>query len=214
MSHSAFASRHMTLPPRPRLRPRAVRALAVAAVFAGAMGLVPLPPPFAGLGLSGEAAAQESKLEALRASARAGAGDPAAALALGRALRRAGHGPEAQAELHRGLAVGAARPEIVAQLRLEIARAYADRHDLPRAMASCKELERHRGAGVDTVPTAQSHACSAIAYLGWQRATESLTESAAALAQDPSSYDAKVAQGDAYELELQPTEAEAAFRAA
>jgi tetratricopeptide (TPR) repeat protein len=177
------------------------------AVFAGTVGLVCLGQP-------GEAAAQESKLDALRAASRASPGDPAAALALGRALRRAGHVPEAQAELHRGLAVGAARPEVALQLRLEITRAYVDRHDLQRAMASCKELERRRGSGPDTVPTAQSHACSAMAYLAWQRGTESLTESAAALAQDPTSYDAKVAEGEAYELELRSTEAEAAFRAA
>jgi tetratricopeptide (TPR) repeat protein len=208
------------LPPagvRPRARPRVLGAFARGGFFAGTPRLVVALVALialAGLGRPGEAAAQESKLEALRGASRASPGDPAAALALGRALRRAGHLPEAQAELRRGVAVGAGRPEVVLQLRLEIARAYADRHDLPRAMASCKELERHKGAGPETVPTPQSHTCSAIAYLGWQRATESLTESAAALAQDPSSYDAKVAQGDAYELELQATEAEAAFRAA
>jgi tetratricopeptide (TPR) repeat protein len=166
------------------------------------------------IGLTRESAAQESKLEALRDATRASPGDPAAALALGRALRRAGHAPEAQAELHRGLGVGASRPEVAAELHLEIARAYADRHDLPRAMASCKELERRKGAGPETAPTAQSHACASIAFLGWQRATESLSEAAAALELDRASYDAKVAQGDAYELELQPTDAEAAFRAA
>jgi tetratricopeptide (TPR) repeat protein len=137
-----------------------------------------------------------------------------AALALGRALRRAGHGPEALAELRRGLAVAASRQEVAAQIHLEAARTYADRHDLPKALASCHELERRRGGGPETVPTVLSHACSAIAYLGWQRGTESLTESAAALATDPTSYDAKIAEGLAYELELRSTDAEAAYRGA
>jgi tetratricopeptide (TPR) repeat protein len=160
------------------------------------------------------ACAQESKLEALRAASRAAPADPGAALALGRALRGAGHAPDAVAELRRGLAVGASRPAIAALLRLEIARAYADRHDLPHAMASCKELERRKGAGPETVATPESHACASVAYLGWQRATESLAEASAALAKDPSSYDAKVAEGRAYELELQPTDAESALRGA
>jgi tetratricopeptide (TPR) repeat protein len=160
------------------------------------------------------ASAQESKLEALRAASRASPGDPAAALALGRALRRAGHGAEALVELRRGLAVAASRQEVAAQIHLEAARTYADRHDLPHALASCHELERRKGGGAETVPTVQSHACAAVAYLGWQRGTESLNESSAALATDPTSYDAKVAQGLAYELELRPTDAEAAFRGA
>jgi tetratricopeptide (TPR) repeat protein len=201
---SAAAAAASSFQPRARLRaPKTV-------VFASFAALVWL----AGLATPGVAVAQESMLDALRAAAKASPGDPAAALALGRALRRAGHGPEAQAELHRGLNAGASRPEVATQLRLEIARAYADRHDLPHAMASCKELERRKGAGPETVPTTESHACASIAYLGWQRATESLSEAAAALAMNPSSYDAKVAQGRAYELELQPTDAESAFRGA
>jgi tetratricopeptide (TPR) repeat protein len=207
MSHSAFAS---CLSKSPRVRARARRGLPFPAVFASFAGLVWL----AGLACPSAALAQESRLETLRAASKASPGDPAAALALGRALRRAGHGPEAQAELHRGLNVGSSRPDITAQLRLEIARAYADRHDLPRAMASCKELERRKGAGPETVPTAESHACASFAYLGWQRGTESLSEAAAALAMNPSYYDAKVAQGRAYELELEPTDAESAFRGA
>jgi tetratricopeptide (TPR) repeat protein len=207
MSHWAFASCLRKSPP---VRARARRGLRFPAVFASFAALVWL----AGAALPGAAHAQESRLDALRAATKASPGDPAASLALGRALRRAGHGPEALAELRRGLYVGASRPEIASQLHLEIARAYADRHDLPSAMGSCKELEHRKGAGPETVPTAESHACASIAYLGWQRATESLSESAAALAMSPSSYDAKVAQGRAYELELQPTDAESAFRGA
>ena len=166
------------------------------------------------VGHSSPAAAQESKLEALRAASRASPGNPAASLAFARALRRAGRGVEALTELRRGLAAGPSRPDMVAQLHWEAARAYGDRHDMPRAMASCKELERKKGAGPETTPTPESHACVAVAYLSWQRATEALTEAGAALAKDPSSYDARIAEGRAYELELKPTDAEAAYRSA
>jgi tetratricopeptide (TPR) repeat protein len=211
MSQTAFASRQIcSLADRFRRaladrsgRARASRVLASIAVFASAA----VAPPRV-------AWAQESKLEALRAATHASPGDPAAALALGRALRRAGHGVEALAELRRGLAVAASRQEVGALIHLEAARTYADRHDLPHALASCHELERRKGGGPETVPTVLSHACAAVAYLGWQRATESLNESSAALATDPTSYDAKVAQGLAYELELRPTDAENAYRGA
>ena len=160
------------------------------------------------------AAAQESTVDAYRAASRASPGDAAAALALGRALRRAGHWTEALAELRKGVAIGGSRPDVVAQLHREAARTYSDRHDLPRAMASCKELERRRGAGPETVPTPESHACAAVAYLGWQRATEALSEAAATLATDPANYEARLAEGRAHELELTPSAAEASFRAA
>ncbi len=154
------------------------------------------------------AGAQESKLDACRSAAKANPSDPTAALALGRALGRAGRGPEALAELRRGIAAGAARQEGTDALYWEVARVYADRHDLPRAMAACKGLDRHRE------PTVASHACMAIAHLGWQRATEALTEAALALKDDPDCYDARVAVGRAYDLELQPAQAEAALRGA
>ena len=114
----------------------------------------------------------------------------------GRALRRAGHrrrrwpsSAGASRSPHRGRDRRAASPRGRADVRGP---------SRPAArLASCKELERRKGAGPETVPTVQSHACAAIAYLGWQRATESLTESSAALATDPTSYDAKVGAGAA-----------------
>jgi tetratricopeptide (TPR) repeat protein len=210
MRHSAFANCQVK---RPGLRPRAPRALSTGGLAVALSGVI-LGALAAPLAWEGVAGAQESKLDGLRAASRASPADPGAALALGRALRRAGHGPEAVTELRRGLAVAASRPEVAALIHWEAARAFADRHDLPNAMASCKALERRKGAGPETVATTQSHACASVAYLGWQRATESLAESSAALATDPTSYDAKVAQGRAYELELLPADAEAAFRGA
>ena len=110
--------------------------------------------------------------------------------------------------------MGGARPDVVARLHWEAARTYGDRHDLPRAMASCKELERRRGAGPETIPTPESHACTAMAYLSWQRATEALSEAAASLATDPGNFEARLAEGRAHELELKPLEAESSLRAA
>jgi predicted nucleic acid-binding protein len=51
--------------------------------------------------------AQESQLDSLRAAARSAPVDAEAALAYGRALRRAGHLAEAMNELRRGIGVAA-----------------------------------------------------------------------------------------------------------
>ncbi len=161
-----------------------------------------------GIGASSSAAAQESLVAPLRAAAKEKGADASAALALGRALRRAGHLPEAIAELGRGAALAPPASGLQLRVRWELARAQVDRHDLPRAMAACKQLSGLPGA------VAEGHACVAHAYLVWQRATEALSETEIALAKDPSCYEAKIAEGRAYELSLEPIQAEAAFRAA
>jgi len=66
--------------------------------------------------------AQESQLDGDRAATKAHAMDPVAALALGRALRRAGHAVDALAELRRGVGVSAARLDVLVSLHWEIAR--------------------------------------------------------------------------------------------
>ncbi|MGH7268823.1 MAG: tetratricopeptide repeat protein, partial [Polyangiaceae bacterium] len=91
-------------------------------------------------------------------------------------------------------------------LRWDDAKAYIDQHDLPRAIDACRKLGRLPGAEAD------GHACLAQAYLIWQRATEALAETALALAKDPRCYEAKMAEGRAYELSLEPAQAETAFR--
>ncbi|HLK39766.1 MAG TPA: tetratricopeptide repeat protein [Polyangiaceae bacterium] len=150
--------------------------------------------------------AQESELDALRASVRASPADPAAALALGRALRRAGHLGDAQREIRRGIAVGVASPDIARGLRWEAARVEFDRRDFFQSVAACKPLE--------TLSSAEAHACLADADLVRQRATEALDETATALAKDPRCYEAKVAEGRAYDLELDVVHAESSLRAA
>jgi tetratricopeptide (TPR) repeat protein len=83
-----------------------------------------------------------------------------------------------------------------------------DRHDFPAALAACRVLGAVRGA------EAEGHACAADAHLVWQRASEALTETAAALAKDPACYEAKIAEGRAYDFAIDPQKSEASFRTA
>jgi tetratricopeptide (TPR) repeat protein len=164
------------------------------------------------------AAAQETRLDSLRAAARTNAGDASAALALGRALRRAGRTTDALAELRRGVAVAAA-PAALLDLRWEIARVQIDRHDFAQAVAACGALGKVRAdpsAGGDhgAIPAAEAHACAADAHLIRERATEALRETEQAFALDPRSYEAKVAEGRARALALDVAGSEAAFRTA
>lgn len=151
---------------------------------------------------------QESQLASLRAAARSSRSNPAAALALGRALRRAGHPAEALTELRRGIATPGGSPDLPLALRWEVARAYLDERDFGQAMGACKSLGKIAGSAAD------GHACAAYAHLVWQRAGEALTETAAALEKAPTCYEAKLAEGRARNLTLEPTESERAFRAA
>lgn len=164
---------------------------------------------------------QETEVDSLRVTARTNAGDPSAALALGRALRRAGRSAQALAELRRGIAVAASRPDSLVDLRWEVARVHIDRHDFAQALAACGAIggaraasaERARDHALDA-SAAAGHACAAEAHLIRQRATEALRETAQALALDPRSYEAKVAEGQAEELALDIAGSEAAFRTA
>ncbi|HEY4016586.1 MAG TPA: tetratricopeptide repeat protein [Polyangiaceae bacterium] len=159
------------------------------------------------------ASAQESTVDALRATARTNANDPQAALAFGRALRRAGRPGEAIAELRRGVGLAGARADTLAALGWEIARVQGDRHDFFQMLAACRAIGG-RAEKVAPDLAAQRHACAADAHLVRERGTEALSETAQALALDPQSYEAKVAEGRAEDLELDVGKSEAAFRAA
>jgi tetratricopeptide (TPR) repeat protein len=153
-----------------------------------------------------QAFAQESELDALRAAVKTAPADPANALALGRALRRAGRSVDALAEIRRGVGLGPSSPDLLRQLRWEGARVQFDRRDFAQGLAACKPLE--------ALSVSEGHACAADAQLVRQRATEALDETTAALAKDPQCYEAKVAEGRAYELELDAVRAEASLRQA
>jgi tetratricopeptide (TPR) repeat protein len=152
--------------------------------------------------------AQESQLDALRAAAKASSTDPGAALALGRALRRAGHPVDALAELRRGIAVSAARLDVLVRLQWEVARVQMDRRDFVQTMTTCQVLGKLPGAA------AEGHACAAQAHLLQQRSTAALEETAAALAREPRCYEARMGEARAQEFALEATKSEAAFRAA
>jgi len=160
------------------------------------------------LAVAPRANAQESQLEGDRTATKARSTDPAAALALGRALRRAGHPVDALAELRRGVGVSAAKLDVLVSLHWEIARVQMDRHDFVQTMTTCQVLGKLPGA------SAEGHACNAAADLIQLRSNAALEETAAALSRDPRCYEAKVAEGRALEFALDATKSEAAYRAA
>jgi tetratricopeptide (TPR) repeat protein len=148
--------------------------------------------------------AQESLVDSARAASRAAPMDATLSLRYGLALRRAGHDIEAAQELRRGAGLPGGSGETGVMLRYELARTAIARRDFWGAMSACRSL----GAG------RASHACMAEAHLLWGRATEALPETALALANGNRSYEAKVAEGLAYELEVKDSDAQASFRQA
>lgn len=177
----------------------AIAAWAVGALAACSVGLSWFSPT---------ACAQESLVAAAREATSAAPGDPGAALALGKALRRAGKLTPALAELRRGIAVSGGRLDMLTALHWEVARAFVDRHDWAATMTECQVLGKLPGQA------SAGHACAADAYLIWQRSTEALDEAARALKTDPKSFEAKLAEGRAYDFSIDPVQSEAAFRGA
>ena len=155
------------------------------------------------------ASAQESTLESLKATAKASPADAAAALALGRALLRAGHPLDAGQELRRGANLNAGRSgDVAVALHYELARVAIAQRDFGQAMVQCRVV------GDITGGASAGHACAAEAHLLWRRASEALSEAALAVVGGKKVVEAKLAEGHARELELKEPEAEAAFREA
>ena len=152
--------------------------------------------------------AQESSLAALQGAAKTSPADPNASLALGRALRRAGRPTPAITELRRGVSVSASRLDVLALLHWEVARTLIDRRDFAQTMTECHVLGTLPGQ------SAEGHACAAEAHLLWQRSTEALSETALALAKDPKCYEARLAEGRAYDFAIDAGKSETAYRAA
>ncbi len=152
------------------------------------------------------ASAQESSLDALRTSARGNPADATAAIAYARALRRAGRTVDASTELRRALPF--AQGPLAIELRYESARVAIDRGEHARAISECRAIAPLAGGA------SASHACLADAHLSWRRASEALLETELAMANGTQSYEAKVGEGIAYELELKEDLAERSFRAA
>ena len=187
-------SRVMQCAPIARFARAAALSAALGAFFSGVSGVV------------GPAAAQESRLDGLRAASRGASSDAGAGLAYGRALRRAGHYPEATAELRRVLAY--AHGPMAVEIHYEIARVSLDQRDHGKAMAECRSIASLPGGA------SSSHACLADAHLLWRRASEAHLETEAALANATQTYEAELAEGLAYELESKDDAAEKSLRTA
>jgi tetratricopeptide (TPR) repeat protein len=150
------------------------------------------------------AAAQEADLPALRAAVKAAPADAAAALALGRGLRRAGHFVEASRELSRGSQLGSAlRGGLNVRLGYEAALATLDRRDVPGALKVCDALGKRSAIG---------DACRAEAYLSQNRASEALPLAKSAVAAEPQLYEARLVGGRSFALQGKVAEAELTLR--
>jgi tetratricopeptide (TPR) repeat protein len=154
--------------------------------------------------LAPPASSQESALDSLHSAVRASPTDASAAVAYARALRRAGRTTDAATELRRALPF-ANGPSAV-ELHYEAARVAIDQGAHGRAMGECRAIAPLPGGATVT------HACLAEAHLAWRRASEALLETEQALANGIQSYEAKVAEGIAYELQLRDDVAERSFR--
>lgn len=157
------------------------------------------------------AAAQESALAAAKERTRREPISPEAAIAYGRALRRAGREVEALAELRRGRVFAKGEAEIA--IDWEIARTHIAKRDFYAAANACAEVKKVLPGG----PT-PARVCMAEAHLLWRRGTEALAELAeVAKAKDANAdvrYFAKVAEGRARALDSKDADAEALYRAA
>lgn len=147
--------------------------------------------------------AQESGVAEAKEKAKATPASAEAAVAYGRALRRAGHDGEALAELRRAKAF--ARGDLATKVEWEIARTHIARRDFRQAMATCRAM---RAPG-------PSRVCAAEAHLLWRRGTEAMAELGELAKTSDTSVDvryfAKIAEGRARELETKDAEAEAAY---
>jgi tetratricopeptide (TPR) repeat protein len=155
--------------------------------------------------VAASASAQENKLDGLRAAAKAAQQDAGASLALGKALRRAGHYTDALVELRRGLATPDGKGgDRATMLRYEVAKVYIDDRKFKEALAACAALGG----------TALGHACTASAHMTRKRATDALPEADLALERDPTLYEGKVAKADALAAEGSTAQAESELVAA
>lgn len=148
--------------------------LVIAGALVAALQLAQSPP------------AGAAELRELREAVKKDPSDARAALALGKALRRAGELGEARGVLSRGaIAPTAHSSGALEPLLYELALTQIDRNDMAGANVACKQLAT---AG----KKAFAAACRAEVHMLRNRATEALPEVDQALASDPALYEAKV----------------------
>lgn len=158
----------------------------------------------------GVAGAQESTLASAKEKARQSPTNPDAAMAYGRALRRAGHENDALTELRRAQAF--ARGDTAIQVGWEIARAHIAKRDFYAAMGACNAIKKLPSGA------AAGHACAGEAHLLWRRGTEALSE-VAEVAKIPNAasdvvYFTKLVEGRSRELDSKDAAAEASYKEA
>jgi tetratricopeptide (TPR) repeat protein len=138
----------------------------------------------------------------LRARAKA-ASEPVEAIDVARALRRAGLAPEAVTTLQKAL--GNARGnDAVADLHLELERAYVDQHQGKKATRECDRIHK--------LSAFKEQLCIAEAQLSSRRGSVALPAAEQALTLVPGDYDALVAKARALAQLGKPDDAEATFR--
>jgi tetratricopeptide (TPR) repeat protein len=146
--------------------------------------------------------ARGASMDELRARAKS-VSDPAEALTLTRTLRRAGFVAEAVMAAQRGFAKAQGN-ELVADIRLELARAYIDQRLSKKALRECDQLHK--------LVRFKEQLCIAEAQLLGRRGSTALPAAEQALALVPTDYDAIVAKGRALMQLGKPQEAESVLR--
>lgn len=165
-------------------------------VFAAVVGL---------LSLGSARLSTAAPIEELKAQAKAPPKDPAAALELGQALRRAGLFDDAVRVLRRSYGK-ATQGELAVELRLTAARSLIEAGKQKEAVRECASL---RGVSMP-----KADVCTAEAHLLWRRATLALPAAERALSKSSADYDALVAKGRALRMMGKTKEAQAALEAA
>ena len=160
--------------------------------------------------ISPAAFAQESFLGTAREATQKAPASADAALAYGKALRRAGRENEALTELRRGQMYAKERNAI--EIDWEIARTLIAKRDFQSTMNACGAIRKLPNG------LAASHACAAEGHLLWRRGTEALAETAEVRKLPSVSTDVlyaiDLAEGRSHELASRDAEAEASYRAA
>lgn len=140
----------------------------------------------------GRASAQETKVSALKADAKAKPKDAAAAFALGRALRRAGRWAEAKTELTRAAAL--AKGDDAVRARYELAVLDWDQGKVNPALPQPPSLSLCKQVKVGTAGEALARVCAAEAWLTMARTAMAEDELAAAEKVDPKLYELALAR--------------------
>ncbi len=139
------------------------------------------------------AAAQETKLAALKAEAKAKPKDGAAAFALARAYRRAGRWAEAKAEAARAAAISTGEEQVKA--KYELALIEFDQGVTNKSLPTPPSLNTCKNVKIGKLGEALSRVCAAEAWLTFARASMAEDELAAAAKIDANMYEVKLAYG-------------------